>query len=88
MKPKRHYKSRIGGKYATFLFLMAQFIITNMSFVKVLNDEYGQINTYIETTPTAPIFGFAPNQPITPEMASIGSKIISEMFNNNNDEED
>lgn len=51
-------------------------------------DEYGQINTYVETTPTAPIFGFAPNQPITPEMASIGSKIISEMFNNNNDEED
>lgn len=50
-------------------------------------DEYGQINTYVETTPTASIFGFAPNQPITPEMASIGSKIISEMFYDNDDEE-
>lgn len=51
-------------------------------------DEYGKINTYVETTPTASIFGFATNQPITPEMASIGSKIISEMLNNNDDEED
>lgn len=51
-------------------------------------DEYGQINTYVETIPTASIFGFSQYQPVTREMASIGSKIISEMFNNNDDEED
>lgn len=51
-------------------------------------DEYGQINTYVETTPTASIFGFSPYQPVTREMASIGSEIISEMSNNNDDEED
>lgn len=56
--------------------------------VRYETDEYGEINTYVETTPTASIFWFAPNQPITPEMASIGSKIISEMFYDNDDGED
>lgn len=57
--------------------------------IRYETDEYGKINTYVETTPTASIFVFSPQQPVTREMANTGSKIISEILNNDqSDEED